>query len=161
VPETLTGVLQTRLDTLAPAERAVLQHAAVIGRTFWDAAVADLGTRQSGDAAANELEALCAREIIFSHEPPAFAGTREYLFKHQLMRDVVYDSVLRRDRRAVHGRAARWLAQMAESSGRADEYAAQIAEHYDLAGETRPARDWYALAGAPRRRRRTRKPCVI
>jgi predicted ATPase/class 3 adenylate cyclase len=151
VPETLTGVLQARLDTLTPAEREVLQHAAVIGRTFWDAAVAYLGARQPGDPAARspgaELAVLCDREIIFSHEPPAFAGTREYLFRHQLMRDVVYDSVLRRDRRAVHGRAARWLAKMAESSGRADEYAAEIAEHYDLAGETRPARDWYARAG--------------
>ncbi len=39
VPSTLTGVLEARLDSLAPAPREALQRAAVVGRVFWDAAV--------------------------------------------------------------------------------------------------------------------------
>jgi predicted ATPase len=43
VPATLTGVLQTRLDSLAPAERKALQRSSVVGRVFWDGTVASLG----------------------------------------------------------------------------------------------------------------------
>ncbi len=43
VPSTLKGVLQSRLDSLEVAERAVLQRASVVGRVFWDNAVAHLG----------------------------------------------------------------------------------------------------------------------
>ena len=42
VPPTLTGVLQARLDGLPPAERELLQRASVVGRIFWDDAVAQL-----------------------------------------------------------------------------------------------------------------------
>jgi predicted ATPase len=40
IPATLTGVLQARLDSLSVAERETLQRASVVGRLFWDAAVA-------------------------------------------------------------------------------------------------------------------------
>lgn len=43
VPATLTGVLQAHIDALPAGERATLQRASVIGRVFWDAAVARLG----------------------------------------------------------------------------------------------------------------------
>ena len=42
IPATLTAVLLARLDGLAPEQRRALQHAAVVGRIFWDAAVAAL-----------------------------------------------------------------------------------------------------------------------
>ena len=53
VPSTLTGVLQARLDALVVDERRALQCAAVVGRVFWDAAVAalsDRGRRDRGGA---------------------------------------------------------------------------------------------------------------
>jgi class 3 adenylate cyclase/tetratricopeptide (TPR) repeat protein len=156
VPETLTGVLQARLDSLSREEKAVLQRAAVIGRTFWDAAVAFLGSGSpdagalqpaADDVPAAELANLCARELIFAREPAAFAGTHEFTFKHALLRDVAYESVLRRDRRRYHARAARWLTELAERAERTDEYTATIAEHFDLAGESDTAVAWYARAG--------------
>jgi class 3 adenylate cyclase/predicted ATPase len=153
IPATLAGVLQTRIDALPRDEKRTLQRAAVIGRTFWDQALEFLA-RPVADAAASgarpiepSLNALRARELIFLREPAAFAGTREYYFKHVLLRDVAYENVLRRERPAYHARAASWLVAIAERSGRADEYAAAIAEHYELAGETLAARDWYARAG--------------
>ena len=48
VPPSLTGVLQARLDRLEPAERIVVQQASVVGRRFWDRAVARLGEISGG-----------------------------------------------------------------------------------------------------------------
>ena len=49
VPPTLTGVLQARLDSLPGEERAVLQRASVVGRLFWDTAVAKLAADEAVD----------------------------------------------------------------------------------------------------------------
>ena len=47
--------------------------------------------------------------MIFSRAPSAFAANQEYTFKHALLRDVTYESVLKRLRRAYRQRAAEWL----------------------------------------------------
>jgi predicted ATPase/class 3 adenylate cyclase len=166
VPPTLTGVLQARLDRLTPEEKTVLQRASVIGRVFWDGAVEHLGagvtaaaSRATGGAApqgrphatmpaaaiALALESLRGKELVYRREASAFAGAREYTFKHALLRDVTYESVLKRDRREYHRRAADWLAR--HSGGRVGEYAGLIAEHYDRAQSPEDAAEWYGRAG--------------
>lgn len=124
VPPTLVGVLQARLDGLAPAERELAQRAAVVGRVFWDAAV---------DASPEALAALETREMVRRRRTSAFPGTAEYIFKHALLRDVAYEGVLLKNRKEHHRRAAEWL----EACGgeRAAEFGALIAEHYERAGE--------------------------
>jgi serine/threonine protein kinase/tetratricopeptide (TPR) repeat protein len=172
VPPTLTGVLEARLDKLTPREKGVLQRASVIGRIFWGGAVEHLGAGattsnkraavsepSSGPSAAGEgvaevLESLRRKELIYRREASAFAGAREYIFKHALLRDVVYGSVLKRDRRAYHRRAAEWLAR--RSGGRVGEYAGLIAEHYDRAQSAEDAAEWYGRAG--RQARETHAP---
>jgi class 3 adenylate cyclase/tetratricopeptide (TPR) repeat protein len=148
VPSTLRGVLQARIDALTTTERRVLQRASVVGRVFWDDAVNHLRTRT--DAAEPEsditLERLRRKEIVFERELSAFEATREFLFKHALLRDVAYDGVLRAQRAAYHGLAARWLADISERSHRAGEFAALIAEHHDRAGDA-DAAHWYLRAG--------------
>jgi len=147
VPPTLRGVLQARLDVLPPAERAVLQQAAVIGRVFWASAVTRLGridrTAEADTAAA--LDGLVARELILEHPDSAFAGDREYAFKHTLLHDVTYDGVLKRRRPTYHAEAARWL--VARSGERTAEYAGVIAGHYERAGEMPAAAEWHGRAG--------------
>jgi tetratricopeptide (TPR) repeat protein len=145
VPATLTSVLQARLDSLPLAEKLVLRQAAVIGRNFWSAALQAL--QGTGEAPAAELAALSRRDIIHFQEKPAFSGTEEYAFKHGLMRDVAYEMVVKRTRRAYHGQVAEWLGDATESSGRTGEYAGVIGEHYELAGERDSAADWYLQAG--------------
>ena len=71
-----------------------------------------------------------ARSCTSGRSRPS-SGTREFLFKHAVLRDVAYDSVLRAQRQVYHGLAARWLEQMTERNERTDEYAALIAGHYD------------------------------
>lgn len=146
VPSTLVGVLQARLDALPLEERELLQRASVVGRLFWDAAVAQL---RAQDAPAIDVPAALgaaqARELIFAHERSTFAAAREYAFKHTLLRDVTYETVLHRLRRVYHAQVARWLES--HGGGRTHEYAGLIAEHYERAGEHALAAAWLLRAG--------------
>jgi tetratricopeptide (TPR) repeat protein len=148
VPSTVTGVLQARLDCLSGHEQIVLQRAAAISRIFWDAAIAYLGGAGAAQALPVEaLQSLRQRELIHQRERSTFAMASEFTFKYALLREVTYERVLKRARREYHAQAARWLVQVAEQAGRADEYAAQIAQHYDQASEAQPAATWYKRAG--------------
>ena len=113
VPATLTGVLQTRLDSLAAAEREALQRSSVVGRVFWDGTVASIGDR-SIEATARSLEAARQRELVFRREHSSFDDSVEYVFKHALLRDVTYETVLLRDRQRLHRLVAHWISLHAE-----------------------------------------------
>jgi predicted ATPase/class 3 adenylate cyclase len=144
VPPTLTGVLQARLDGLPADERTTLQQASVIGRVFWDQAVDQL-RETSDEPAYGLLEDLRRRELVHRHETSAFSTSTEYLFKHALLREVTYETLLKRQRRPYHAQAAAWL--LAASGDRVEAYAELIAEHYDLAGMAETAAEWYLRAG--------------
>jgi predicted ATPase/class 3 adenylate cyclase len=143
LPPTLTAVLQARLDALPPNERLVLQRASVIGRQFWDSLVAELAL-EAGDVAPL-LAALRSRELVFRREQPAFVGVQEYTFKHSILREVTYETVLLQVRRTCHAQVARWLE--VHAGERLGEYLAPIAEHCRLAGDDATAAGWYLRAG--------------
>jgi predicted ATPase/class 3 adenylate cyclase len=148
VPSTLAGILQSRLDSLLPQERVILQQASVIGRVFWDSALSYL--RGAAPAANPEnlneiLASLCHRELIFQRRVSAFSGTQEYIFKHALLRDVTYESVLKRERRGYHALVAEWL--IANSGERSGELTGVIADHLELAGQAELAAQYLYQAG--------------
>ncbi|MFN2240760.1 MAG: ABC transporter substrate-binding protein, partial [Anaerolineae bacterium] len=149
VPPTLTGVLQARLDSLPPEEKMLLQRAAVVGRLFWDTAVAELKANEEGGLSEDDitalLEAVRDRELVFRRERSAFAGAEEYIFQHSLLRDVTYETVLLDVRRVYHGQVARWLEVAAGK--RIGEYLGLIAGHYELAGEGEKAVEYLLRAG--------------
>ena len=145
IPPTLIGVLQARIESLPSDERGMLQRASVVGRLFWDDAVEFLDDEADDEAFDRIAPDLQRRELVYRHEQTSFEGVNEYVFKHALLRDVTYDSVLKRLRRVYHHRAAEWLARMA--GDRADEYAEQIAAHYAAAGEARAEAEWQGRAG--------------
>ncbi len=149
VPATLRGVLQARLDALAPDERQALQQAAVIGRVFWDEAVETLSAATGAGQVpvGTSLDRLRSREVVFERRQSTFDDTREFLFKHALLRDVTYDSVLKGRRVGYHAQAARWLEQVAERNRRTDQYAGLIAGHHDLAADAVTGARWYLRAG--------------
>ncbi|GAB4515058.1 MAG: hypothetical protein OHK0046_18010 [Anaerolineae bacterium] len=147
VPPTLTGVLQARLDTLDPVARLLLGRASVIGRIFWTSAV-DYLQKADGFHIHNAhqlLDDLREREMVFLREKSDFAGTEEYVIKHAILRDVIYESLLKRQQREYHKAAAEWLIEA--SAERADEYTGLIAEHYELAGEMVLAASYLLTAG--------------
>ncbi|MGD9404143.1 MAG: ABC transporter substrate-binding protein, partial [Anaerolineae bacterium] len=149
VPPTLTGVIQARLDSLPAEEKILLQRAAVVGRLFWDTAVAELEADEEGPLEREEISALLksvrGRELVFRRERSAFAGAEEYSFKHALLRDVAYERVLLKLRRVYHGQVAHWLEGAAGE--RIGEYLGLIAGHYELAGEGEKAVEYLQRAG--------------
>ena len=149
VPPTLAGVLQARLDTLPAEEKMLLQRAAVVGRLFWDAALVELRAEDGEGFEQGEITSLLAavrnRELIYHRERSAFAGAEEYIFKHTLLRDVIYETVLLRMRRVYHRQVARWLEVAAGK--RIGEYLGLIAGHYELAGEGKLAVEYLLQAG--------------
>lgn len=148
LPPTLTGVLQARLDRLSAPERITLQRAAVIGRVFWNDAVIGMNRAAHHPFTTEEtlvaLQVLSRREMIFQRKASVFAGTDAYVFKHAMLRQVAYDSVLMRDRPLYHRQVGDWLVQ--QSGERVAEYAASIATHYEQAGEETQAAEMYEQA---------------
>jgi class 3 adenylate cyclase/tetratricopeptide (TPR) repeat protein len=146
VPGTLRGVLQARLDSLDRGHRSLIDRASVVGRVFWDQAVAELGA-DAGPPPSDAFERLRAHEVVFQRPTSMFEGTREYSFRHSLMREVAYENVLHSSRRRYHARAAEWLERVSAASRRPDEHAGVIAAHYDQAGNATTAARWYLRAG--------------
>jgi len=159
LPSTLTGVLQARMDSLAPVERVVLQRASVVGRVFWDSAVEHMGSASGPDATSNllpevvlsriditlALDGLRHKELVFRRESSVFAGSAEYTFKHELLRNVAYESLLKKSRRQHHVRVAEWLQN--RSVDRLHEFAGLVAAHLEQASHLAEAAEWYGRAG--------------
>jgi class 3 adenylate cyclase/tetratricopeptide (TPR) repeat protein len=144
VPDTLTNLLQARIDGLPRTERQLLKQASIVGRIFWDDAASAVAQMESS-ALVPLLNSVAARELIYRRSVSVFAGAQEFIFKHALLHDVVYESVLVRLRKQYHGRAAEWLE--ANAGERISEYLAVIAGHYELAGLFDQAADYLERAG--------------
>ena len=142
VPTTLTGVLQARLDGLPLAEKRAMQQASVVGAVFWDQVLAAMDV----DAAA-QLPALARRELTLPRADAPLDGLREYAFRHQILHQVTYETVLRRDKREGHTRVAQWLASWTRRGGlRAGDFLGLAAEHFERAGDMAQAAAFHALA---------------
>ena len=139
VPATLSGVLQARLDALAPDEKRALQQASVIGVVFWDQALAAIDA-----AAPRALPGTVQRRLVEPHLDTRLEGANEFAFKHQLLHGVAYDTVLKRLRQAYHGRVAHWLARLGGARG--GELLGVVAEHYAKAGDDAQAAEYFARA---------------
>jgi class 3 adenylate cyclase/tetratricopeptide (TPR) repeat protein len=140
VPDTLRDSLMARLDRLGPAKE-VAQIGAVIGREFSYELLAAVSALPG-----QELEKQVARlrdsglTIERGWLPEAM-----FTFKHALVRDVAYDSLLRRRRKELHGTIARVLEERwPETAERAPE---QLARHYTAAGEDEVAVGYWERAG--------------
>ena len=128
-----------RLDRLGRA-RQVLQHAAVIGRHFSRRqlrAASGLGEELIAEGLQRGVEAHLLRPVDERRE--AFA------FRHALLRDAAYASLLRSARQAAHARVADAI--LAEDPGQARRQPELLAHHYTEAGQAQPAiAQWLAAA---------------
>ena len=149
VPPTLAGVIQARLDSLPAKEREVLQRASVVGRLFWDMALTELAADKTAKINIDDLlpllESIRGRELVFRREQSTFAETSEYIFKHALLRDVTYETVLIKLRKVYHEQVALWLEHVAGE--RLGEYLGLIASHYELAGNLAKAEEYQLRIG--------------
>jgi len=114
VPASLHASLMARLDRLGPAKE-LAQIGAAIGREFSHALLAAV-VRKPEPELASALDRLIAAGLLFRQGVPPYAT---YLFKHALVQDAAYGTLLRERRRALHVRIAETLegqfADIAES----------------------------------------------
>jgi hypothetical protein len=105
VPATLHASLMARLDRLGSAAREIAQAGAAIGREFGHAllaAITDLPELQVNEA----LDRLTSAGLVFARGTPPEAS---YLFKHALVQDAAYGSLLRSRRQSLHRRIVSML----------------------------------------------------
>jgi class 3 adenylate cyclase/tetratricopeptide (TPR) repeat protein len=127
VPETLQALIAARLDGLSSEERALIQRASVLGKTFAKPALAAV----SG-ATEPELEpllvSLVRKEILFVQADPRSPERGQYGFIQDLVRKIAYDTQPRRERKARHLAAAAHLESVWGQDE--DEIVEILAAHY-------------------------------
>lgn len=123
IPNTLQGVIAARIDRLDPVHRKLIQEASVIGRKFFYSVVARISSVTDNLHA--RLDYLEGQDMIRARE---LESDLEYMFKHPLTQEVVYNSLLIKERRAIHERVGAAIeAVLAE---RLPEYYEQLAHHF-------------------------------
>ncbi|ETW99556.1 MAG: hypothetical protein ETSY1_14565 [Candidatus Entotheonella factor] len=140
VPATLHDALMARLDQLGPS-KDLAQWGAVIGREFSYTLLA--GVTSLEEAALQEgLRQLTTAEIVFQRGLPPQA---RYVFKHALIQDTAYASILKRQRQAMHERIAQvlesWAAETVETQPEV------LAYHYTEAERHEQAIPYWQRAG--------------
>jgi class 3 adenylate cyclase/predicted ATPase len=135
IPASLHDSLMARLDR-TPEVKEIAQIAACIGREFDHALLAAVAERPPVELAA-ALDKLGTAELVFRRGTPPEA---RYTFKHALVRDAAYESLLRSRRQAVHRR----ILEALEGAGAADEL---LALHAREAGLVERAIGYWQLAG--------------
>ena len=144
IPAAIYDSLMVRLDRLGTA-RGIAQVASVIGREFWRAMLFHV--------AGESLERLEAALSQLTDAGIIFAGDREgeYVFKHALVRDIAYESLLKAQRRELHGKIAKAITEhFPELATLEPDY---LAQHLTEAGAGFAAvRQWLVAASQSIRR---------
>jgi len=140
VPASLQASLMARLDRLG-AVKQFAQVGAVIGREFSHAMLAAVARKPEPEVAL-ALDRLMATGLLFRQGVPPHAS---YLFKHALVQDVAYGTLLREPRRAIHAHIAETLeSQFTEIAKNQPEL---LARHCTEAGLIEKAADLWGKAG--------------
>ncbi|HEX3556516.1 MAG TPA: protein kinase [Thermoanaerobaculia bacterium] len=140
LPITLRDSLAARLDRLGAAKE-VAQIAAVIGRVFTLELLAAVCACDES-ALQQRLQRLVQVELVYRK---GFGAQARYLFKHALVQDAAYESLLKRERRQIHRQIAETLASRFPAT--AETTPEILAHHYTEAGLPEPAVDFWVRAG--------------
>jgi class 3 adenylate cyclase/predicted ATPase len=140
VPATLHASLMARLDRLGPAKE-VAQIGATIGREF-SYALLSVVMRKPEAELQSALDRLIAAGLLFRQGVPPHAT---YLFKHALVQDAAYGTLLREPRRALHARIAETLESKFPEIAKSQPEL--LARHYTEAGQIEKAASLWSKAG--------------
>ena len=139
MPASVQSLLTARVDRLAPQDRAVLQAAAVIGRRF-DPGMLAAVVDEVVDIDAR-LAAMQALDLVYPE-----AKSADHSFKHALVRDALYQSLLAGPRMALHSKIAEEIER--RSGNRLAEVAEALAHHYSQTDRADKAFTYLAMAAA-------------
>jgi len=138
LPLTMRSLLTARVERLKPEDREILEAAAAIGRRFDPGLLSQIveNTDETGAA----LQRMQAQDVLFRE-----ANSSDYIFKHVLLRDSVYQSLVASRRSELHLAIAETLAQ--RNANRLQEVAETLAFHYGQTDRTDQAFQYSAMAG--------------
>lgn len=139
LPASIESLLIARMDRLPREDRALLQAAAAIGRRFDPGLLSVVADR--ADDTGEVLQRLQEQDIV--HREP---DSSDFVFKHVLLRDSVYQGLLTESRAALHLAIAEALER--RSADRLSEVADTLAYHYGQTSRTDRAFRYNALAGS-------------
>jgi class 3 adenylate cyclase len=137
LPLSVQSLLTGRVDQLEPNDRALLQAASVIGRRFNPELLAVAVGETDIDA---RLTAMRALDLVL---PEGKSG--DYVFKHVLVRDAVYQSLLSEARRELHLKIAEEIER--RNGNRLNEVAEVLAHHYNQSNRSDKAFAFLSMAG--------------
>ena len=124
VPDTLHALIAARLDGLDPAERSLIQDAAVLGQSFTPAGLGAVSGLEPAVLNAR-LRVLVRSDLLLEELDPRSPERGQYHFVQALIREVAYSTLSLKDRRTRHLAAARFFESIGD-----DELAGALAAHY-------------------------------
>jgi class 3 adenylate cyclase/tetratricopeptide (TPR) repeat protein len=127
VPDSLHALLAARLDALAPDARRLVADAAVLGTTFPAEAIVAVSDLEP-DVVHARLAELLRREVLTVSADPLSPERGSYRFAQDLLRQVAYETLSRRDRKARHLAVAAHLRATFPNDG--EEVVDVVARHY-------------------------------
>jgi len=131
VPPTIHALLEARLDQLGRAERATVEPAAVIGLEFPQSALSEMAPAMLRPALGDYLATLTRKQFV--HLSMTVDATARYRFHHQLVRDTVYNGLLKRARAQLHIDFVRWADKVNADRDRALEFEEILGYHLEQA----------------------------
>jgi predicted ATPase len=142
VPDTLQELILARFDRLQPGQRKLLQVASVIGKDFSLPVLSTVLQGTDAPVLHVTLDAVVEREFVM---PQSGALDTEYTFRHILMSDAIYGTMLRKDRSALHGQVADCIERL--YADRLEEQVEVLANHYRWSPRQDRALHYLILAG--------------
>jgi class 3 adenylate cyclase/tetratricopeptide (TPR) repeat protein len=140
VPDTIQGIIASRLDRLEDNLKRTMQVASVIGRDF------AFKILQTITGMKNELKSnlLNLQGLEFIYEKNLFPEL-EYIFKHALTQEVAYNSLLQKRRQEIHEKIGNAIEKL--YAERLEEYLEMLAYHYSKSNNIKKAIHYLRLAG--------------
>jgi class 3 adenylate cyclase len=145
VPDTVQGVIASRVDRLSIDARRVVRHASVLGAQFSMAELEALCSESTDETGLEPAVAELVEAELLTSRAPAGGADVSLAFKHALILDVVHSGLATPDRRRLHRAAASVLEK--RHGGRVHEHADILGLHYEHAGMVEPAVRHLRVAG--------------
>ncbi|MGQ9630626.1 MAG: ATP-binding protein [bacterium] len=144
IPGTVSGVILSRIDLLGRRARELLQRASVVGMEFSQRVIELIGEKMGEDPrdVERQLQILCEANLITRVEgeaEPTFA------FRHSLIREVIYSTILNYNKRILHELTAEALEEI--HAGHLDKYLTVLAYHYSQTDSVEKAIDYAEMSG--------------
>jgi class 3 adenylate cyclase/tetratricopeptide (TPR) repeat protein len=144
VPSFLKMLIAARLDALPSEMRQSILFASIFGKTFWEKGLLALGNTDDEGQLDVLLEGLELKDLVREIPQSQLRSSREFTFKHDLIRDVAYEMLPKAERRKLHGRAVEWLEQ--SLGDQLETYLDHLAHHAKQAGQHLRAIDYLQKA---------------